>query len=124
MICSTNQLTGFCMMATLRFNELNRFYKMKTDEQYLEALVGRCQRLFFNKVAGLRPGTLLKKSLWHRSFPVNFAKFLRTSSFTEHLRWLLLNVILVSLHLTHFMSLVPFYTPWKHQKPVTCQWVK
>ena len=42
MICSTNQLTGFCMMATLRFNELNRFYKMKTDEQYLEALVGRC----------------------------------------------------------------------------------
>ena len=23
--------------------------------------------------------TLLKKSLWHRSFPVNFAKFLRTA---------------------------------------------
>ena len=37
-----------------------------------------CQRLFFNKVAGLRPATLLKKSLWHRCFPVNFAKFLRT----------------------------------------------
>ena len=37
-----------------------------------------CQRLFFNKVAGLRPVTLLKKSLWHRCFPVNFAKFLRT----------------------------------------------
>ena len=34
--------------------------------------------LFFNKVAGLRPVTLLKKSLWHRFFPVNFAKFLRT----------------------------------------------
>ena len=24
-----------------------------------------------------RPGTLLKKRLWHRCFPVNFAKFLR-----------------------------------------------
>ena len=26
----------------------------------------------------MRPATLLKKRLWHRSFPVNFAKFLRT----------------------------------------------
>ena len=38
-----------------------------------------CQRLFFNKVAGLRPVTLLKKRLWHRYFPVNFVKFLRTT---------------------------------------------
>ena len=37
-----------------------------------------CQNLFFNKVAGLRPETLLKKRLWHRCFPVNSAKFLRT----------------------------------------------
>ena len=37
-----------------------------------------CQSLFFNKVAGLRPATLLKKRLWHRCFPVNFPKFLRT----------------------------------------------
>ena len=36
------------------------------------------QSLFFNKVAVLRPATLLKKRLWHRCFPVNFAKFLRT----------------------------------------------
>ena len=48
------------------------------------------QSLFFNKVAGLRPVTLLKKRLWHRCFPVNFAKVSRTLSFTEHLRWLLL----------------------------------
>ena len=34
--------------------------------------------LFFNKVSGLRPATLLKKRLWHRCFPVNFALFLRT----------------------------------------------
>ena len=37
-----------------------------------------CQSLFFNKVAGLRPETLLKKRLWHMRFPVNFPKFLRT----------------------------------------------
>ena len=50
-----------------------------------------CQSLLFNKVAGPRPATLLKKRLWHRCFPVNFAKFLRTPFLTEHLRWLLLN---------------------------------
>ena len=36
-----------------------------------------CQRLFCNEVAGRRPATLLKKSLWRRCFLVNFAKFLR-----------------------------------------------
>ena len=36
-----------------------------------------CQSLFFNKVAGIRPATLLTKRLWYRCFPVNFAKFLR-----------------------------------------------
>ena len=36
-----------------------------------------CQSLLFNKVAGLRSATLLKKRLWHRFFPVNFAKCLR-----------------------------------------------
>ena len=48
-----------------------------------------CARVsFFNKVAA----TLLKKRLWHRCFPVNLAKLLRTPFFTEHLRWLLLKV--------------------------------
>ena len=51
-----------------------------------------CQSLFFNEVAGLRPTTLLKKRLWHRCFPVNFAKFLRTPFFKEHLWWLLLHL--------------------------------
>ena len=52
---------------------------------------------FFNKVAGLkpatllkyrlaqRPATLIKKRLWGRCFPVNFAKFLRTPFSAEHL---------------------------------------
>ena len=37
-----------------------------------------CQS-FLNKVAGLRPAALLKRTLWHRCFPVNLAKFLRTA---------------------------------------------
>ena len=49
-----------------------------------------CQSLFFNKVAGLKPETLLKNRPWHKWFPINFMKFLRTTFFTEHLRWLLL----------------------------------
>ena len=31
-----------------------------------------------NRRSSLRAATLLKKRLWHRCFPVNFAKFLRT----------------------------------------------
>ena len=34
-----------------------------------------CRSPFFNKVAGLRPATFLKKRLWHRCFPLNFANF-------------------------------------------------
>ena len=34
------------------------------------------QSLFFNKIADLRPATLLKKGLWHSWIPVNFSKFL------------------------------------------------
>ena len=48
------------------------------------------QSLFFNKVAGVSPATLLKKRFWHRCFPVNFVKYLRTPTFIEHLWWLLL----------------------------------
>ena len=33
--------------------------------------------LFFHKVAGLRPATLIKKRPWHKCFPMNFAKLLR-----------------------------------------------
>ena len=48
-----------------------------------------CQSFFLNKVADLGPASPLKKTLWHRFFPVNFAKLLKTSNtpFTEHLRW-------------------------------------
>ena len=53
------------------------------------------QRLFFNKVVSVRPAILLKKSLWYMCFPLSFAKFQGAPIFTEHLRWLLLNVTLL-----------------------------
>ena len=49
-----------------------------------------CGRVSFLIKLQAPPATLLKKRLWHRCFPVNFAKFLRPPFFTEHLWWLLL----------------------------------
>ena len=48
----------------------------------------------FNKVADPRATNLWKKSFWHSCFPVNFAKFLRTPSFTEHFWWHLVILLL------------------------------
>ena len=50
-----------------------------------------CDRaFFFDNVMGLRAATLVKERLWHKSFPVNFVKFLKAPFLTEHLWWLLL----------------------------------
>ena len=54
-----------------------------------------CARVSFSiklQASGLRSASLLKKRPWHRCFPVNFVKFLRTPFFREYLRWLLLTV--------------------------------
>ena len=89
-----------------------------------------CQKVYFNTVGAHRPATLLKKSLWHRCFPVNFAKFL-TASFLRNTsgRLLLLfphksayfsnnshnaykNVILANkyeVNAKNFIILIPFY---------------
>ena len=48
-----------------------------------------CQSLFLIK---LRPATLLKKKLRRKCFPVNFAKFLRTSFLQNTSRRLLLMI--------------------------------
>ena len=48
----------------------------------------RLERILFYS----RPAILLEKWLQHRCFPVNFAKFLRTTVFIEHLWMLLLSL--------------------------------
>ena len=45
---------------------------------------------FFKLCCKHQLATFLKKRLWHKRFPVNFARFLRTLFLTEHLRWLIL----------------------------------
>ena len=52
------------------------------------------QSFFFNKVASLRPATLLKKRLWKRCFTANFAKFVRTPFLTNTSGRLLLRRII------------------------------
>ena len=51
-----------------------------------------CQSLFFDKFAGLGPATLLKKRFWHRCFPMNFVKLLRTTFSQSTSGRLLLNL--------------------------------
>ena len=65
-----------------------------------------CQSLFFNKITAPRPATSLKKRLWLKCFPVNFAKFLRTSLFIEHLRTTASTKI--SILLVHERNQFPF----------------
>ena len=44
------------------------------------------QSVFFNKVAGLRPATLLKKRLRHRVFLCECSEIFKNTFFTEYLR--------------------------------------
>ena len=62
--------------------------------RYSGAVVWRC----YLSLQTFRPANNIGKRHQHRCFPVKFAKFLRTLFFTEHLRWLLLdNVVLSTL---------------------------
>ena len=81
----------------LRSSHPEVFYK-KGVLRYFAKITWKhlCQSLFLNKVTGLRPATLLKKKFWHKCFPVNFAKFLRTPFVTEQLWWLLLTIVNIS----------------------------
>ena len=46
------------------------------------------QSPFSNKLTDPTPAPVSKKKLWHRCFPVDFAKFVRAPFFIEHLGWL------------------------------------
>ena len=76
--------------------------------RYLAKFTGKhlCQSLFFNKVAGF------SFRLWHRYFPANFAKFLRTFFLTEHLRWLLLKDLEKLYHLGTFTKNMKMMTKY------------
>ena len=67
------------------------------------------QSLYFNKVSILIKvsGNLLKKILWHRCFPVNFMKFLRTSFLQNTSGQLFL----------YLWKQICHHTPWSSRRP-------
>ena len=112
----------------------NLFFAKFTEKQLFE-------RIFLNKVACLSPATLLKKRLWHRCFPMNFAKFLGTPILTERLWWLLLwcvvtyftkhedcNLCKFNFKFSFIFTLLPcreaFKTHFFHFKLIhSCSWI-
>ena len=75
------------------------FFKKVFIEISQNSSENSCARVSFLiklQASVLSPITLLKKRLWHRYFPMNFVKFLRTPFLKEHLWWLLLDVICLS----------------------------
>ena len=87
-------LPSYCLSFTLQFSE-GATGGVLQEKVFLEfsqnPQENMWQSLVFNKVADLRPATLLEKRLWHWCFYVNFAKFLRTSFLQNSYRRLLLN---------------------------------
>ena len=73
----------FCSCPILR-----DFLKKKGFLKNFSKFTGKhlCQSLLFNKVAGVRPATLLIKRLWYRCSPVNFEKSLRKPFFFKKSR--------------------------------------
>ena len=74
-----SDLLVFCPLYTVQKHLPEVFY----EERYSSKISQNLQKntyagVFFNKVDGLRPATLLKKKLWHTRFPMNFVKILRT----------------------------------------------
>ena len=67
------------MIETDRSSRLEVFCKKDVLKNF-DKFTGKhlCQSLFLTKFAGLRPAALLKNRSWHRCFPVNLSKFLRT----------------------------------------------
>ena len=63
-----------------------------------------CQRLFFNRVGGLKPVTLFKKRLWRRCFLVNFAKFLTASFLQNTSGRLLLNQVSLKVNVKNIFE--------------------
>ena len=62
------------------------FFKvfLKNSPQRNTSCVLDCWSLFLNKVSGLKAYKFIKKRFQHRCFTGKFAKFSRTTFFTEH----------------------------------------
>ena len=100
----------------LKVCELNFFQEILTESSVTsEAVARRCsvKKVFLEILQNLQENTrvrtsllikLLKKKPWHRCFPVNLAKFVRTPFLIEHLRWLLLLFVIYLFNNDSFKS--------------------
>ena len=93
----THWIKRFLQLLLLKICELILFKLAQTcsvKKVFLEipqnSQENTCARVSFLIKLQASPATLLQKRPWHWCFPVNFAKFLRTPFFTQHLWWLLL----------------------------------
>ena len=94
--------SDFCLN---RQKQKYRGYSTTTIQYAIEAVVYRCsvEKVFLEisqnsqenaaRASFLIKCNFIKKRLWYKCFPVNFAKFLRTPFLTEHLWWLLLMLV-------------------------------
>ena len=75
-------------MCSQKFRKIKESYLL--DKVHRETPVPKS---LFNKVAGLRPATSLKKKFWHRCSALNFETFLRTPLLQNTSRRLLLETL-------------------------------
>ena len=68
------------------------FYKISVTKIFAKFTEKHCVGVIFDKAAGLNACRLIKKTLQHRCFPMNIARFVRTPFVTQQLQWLLLNI--------------------------------
>ena len=71
--------------------------KAQQKQSLAGALQNRCSKIsqYFTILHNI---LFIKKTLQHRYFSVNIAKFLKTAFFIEHLRWLLLAILFSTLY--------------------------
>ena len=93
MACIERNIYRFYSEAVIWWCSVKKVF-LKLSQNSLEKTCVRVS--FFNKVAGPRPVTLLKKKLWHTCFPVNFSKNFKSTFFIEQLRWLFLIICILN----------------------------
>ena len=89
--CLSNKIVMF-LEAAIQTCSVKKVF-LEISQNSWENTCARDSLLIKLQVLGLRSATLFKKSLWHRCFPMNFAKHLRgkliTSMKVKKLRYLL-----------------------------------
>ena len=88
-VCSTTGVSLYLHIYTVLYGKKQLlggsikklFLKISQNSQE-----NNCIGVFFNKLAGLRSATLLKKEIPTKYFSCKFVKFLRTAFFTDYLR--------------------------------------